>query len=93
MTPVQAQSVREPLLEQAINVLGGRIIPVGQTIYLNGISASFRDLVIAAAAQGVEIPYPGLRPLSAAFHTGPSGLGDRRRKKTASSDLSIHVPY
>lgn len=93
IAPAEAQPAREPLLEQAVGVLGGRIVLVGQKIYLDGVSASFRDLVVAAAAQGVEIPYPGLRPLPAAFHTGPSELGDRRRKKSASSHLSIHVPY
>lgn len=93
IAPAEVQPAREPLLEQAMSALGGRIILVGHKIYLDGVSASFRDLVVAAAAQGVEIPYPGLRPLPAAFHTGPSDLDGRCRKKSATSHLSIHVPY
>ena len=93
ITSSQAHSAREPLLEQAMSVLGRRIILAGSRFYLDGISASFRDLVVAAAAQGVEIPYPGLRPLPAAFHTGPSKSGSGRRKNPAPSFMSIHVPY
>lgn len=84
---------RPLLLDRALGALGGRIILVRGKIYLDGILANFRDLVIAAAAQGVEIHYPGLRPLPAAFHTGPSKSEGCRRKNSPPSLMSVHVPY
>lgn len=62
-------------LAQACLALDGRVEIVDGQTFLDEAPASIRDLVLAAAEDGVEIPYPGLHPLPAAFHGGPSSSG------------------
>jgi hypothetical protein len=91
--PGPVRPARPPLLDHAIASLGNRIVLFKGEIHLDGRPANFRDLVVAAAAEGIKIHYPGLQPLPAAFHTGPSKAGARRRPKLPLSLMSIHVPY
>lgn len=91
--PESVRPTRPPLLEHAIAALGSRIILFKGAIHLDGRPANFRDLVVAAAAEGINIHYPGLQPLPAAFHTGPSKSVARRRPKSPPSLMSIRIPY
>ncbi|NQU69146.1 MAG: hypothetical protein HQ514_01275 [Rhodospirillales bacterium] len=91
--PGSVHPARPPLLDHAIAALGDRIVLFKGEIHLDGRPANFRDLVVAAAAEGIKIHYPGLQPLPAAFHTGPSKSVARRRPKAPPSLMSIHVPY
>ncbi len=59
-------------LAQASRALDGRVEIIDGRIFLDDAPVSLRDLVLAAAGGGVEIPYPGVHPLPAAFHGGPS---------------------
>lgn len=93
VVPDTDRPIRPPLVERAISVLGGRVTHFRGNTYLDGRVANFRDLAVAVAAEGVEIYYPGLRPLPSAFHTGPSKAGFRRRTKSVRSLMSTHGPF
>jgi hypothetical protein len=82
-----------PVLRQALGALGERVVLAKGEIHLDGKTVNLRDLVIAAAAEGVKIHYPGLRPLPAAFHTGPSKSSGGRRRKSPPSLMSVHFPH
>lgn len=44
-------------------------------VLLDGAPTTLRDLALAAAAEGVAIPYPGIAPLATAHGGGPSASG------------------
>lgn len=61
-----------PPLERALEALGERATATVAGYALDGAPASIPDLIRAARAEGVRIPYPGIDPLPATYATGPS---------------------
>ena len=61
-----------PPLERALEALGERATATLAGYALDGAPASIPDLIRAARAEGVRIPYPGIDPLPATYAAGPS---------------------
>ena len=62
-----------PPLERALEALGERVTATLAGYALDGAPASIPDLIRAARAEGVRIPYPGIDPL-------PATWGDRAER-------------
>ena len=61
-----------PPLERALEALGERVTATVAGYALDDSPASIPDLIRAARAAGVRIPYPGIDPLRATYAAGPS---------------------
>ena len=61
-----------PPLRRALEALGERATATVAGYALDGAPASVPDLIRAAGAAGVRIPYPGIAPLARTYTTGPS---------------------
>ncbi|MDE0334637.1 MAG: hypothetical protein OXI64_06730 [Defluviicoccus sp.] len=61
-----------PPLRRALEALGELVTATVAGYALDGAPASVPDLIRAAGAVGVRIPYPGIAPLSRTYTTGPS---------------------
>ena len=61
-----------PPLRRALEALGDRASATVAGYALDGAPASVPDLIRAAGAAGVRIPYPGIAPLARTYTTGPS---------------------
>ncbi len=61
-----------PPLQRALEALGDRANATVAGYALDGAPASVPDLIRAARAAGIRIPYPGIDPLPAAYAAGPS---------------------
>ena len=61
-----------PPLERALEALGERVTATVAGYALDDSPASIPDLIRAARAEGVRIPYPGIDPLPATYAAGPS---------------------
>ncbi len=61
-----------PPLERALEALGDRVTATLAGYALDGAPASIPDLIRAARAEGVRIPYPGIDPLPRTWAAGPS---------------------
>ena len=61
-----------PPLERALEALGERATATLAGYALDGAPASIPDLIRAARAEGIRIPYPGIDPLPRTYATGPS---------------------
>lgn len=68
-------------VDAALSALTGRAEEIEGHLTLDGEPATLRELVIAAAACGITIPYPNINPLTKAYHTGPAILGGAGREK------------
>lgn len=72
-----------PPLERALEALGERVTATVAGYALDGAPASVPDLIRAARAAGIRIPYPGIDPLPATYATGPSVRPPAIRRQTA----------
>ena len=61
-----------PPLERALEALGDRVTATLAGYALDDSPASIPDLIRAARAAGVRIPYPGIDPLPQTYAAGPS---------------------
>ena len=61
-----------PPLQRALEALGDRASATVAGYALDGAPASVPDLIRAARAAGIRIPYPGIDPLPATYAAGPS---------------------
>lgn len=77
----KGQGKRASPRDLALSALPGRAAEIGGALYLDGDRATLADLVTAAAARGVFIDYPGVRPLDKAFHSGPSAAPRVARRR------------
>lgn len=69
-----ARPARTSPVTEAERVFRARLEVRDGLYLLDGRKVSLRELVLAAAADGTDIPYPGIRPLPESFHSGPSAV-------------------